>query len=206
MMKRTLCFISLLAQGFFAGCASTTVNDNGLRVMNEAAYEDTVDKNTDRIEKYDGLSNTVTVQATVLNSNMIDAELEQSARLYEWDSNKMVTERKSAQDKAAQQTNVFVSFYSPERKWDDLHKNKTLWKIFLDVNGQRYEGKAEKVKLLTKEVQSMYHYHTRFATPYMLSFPVSTSAIDGKPVRLVMTGSVDSVTLNFQGQTGAVSF
>ena len=61
MMGNTFLYFGL---GFFAfnllGCASTTVTDNGLNVMNEAAYENVVDNHTDRIEKYDGITNTVT--------------------------------------------------------------------------------------------------------------------------------------------------
>lgn len=95
------------------------------------------------------------------------------------------------------QTEVFVSFYTPEKKHDDLHKNQTLWKIFLDAGGKRYEGKAQKVKLLTSEVQGLYPFHNRFATPYTITFPVPTTALDGKEAKLTITGSVGSVAVVF---------
>ena len=156
-----------------------------------------VDKWSDRVEDYSGLNNTITVMATLLNSEMNQAQLEHNARLFQWDQNKMSEEKKLVDEKATKQTDVFVSFYSPERKWDDLYKSKTLWKVFLDVDGQRFEGKAAKVKLLTREIQSLYPYHTGYGTPYVVTFPVATTRTDGKPVRLVFTGSISSVTLSF---------
>jgi hypothetical protein len=181
-----------------ASCVSSTVvSESGLTLMSESAYESIVEKWTDLVETYSGINNTVTVQATLLNTEVATAQADQSARIFLWDRSKYETEKRDMNDRLARQTDVFVSFYTPERKWDDLAKSKTLWKIYLDANGQRYEGKAVKMKLLPRELQSLYPYHTAFGTPYLLTFPVSTHSVDGKPVRLVLTGAVDSVTLNF---------
>ncbi|MBC7371104.1 MAG: hypothetical protein H7326_06035 [Bdellovibrionaceae bacterium] len=180
-----------------ASCATKTTNDKGLNVLTEDAYGAVIDKWSDRVENYSGLNNTITVMATLVNSEVVQAQLEHNAHMFQWDQTKMTEETRLANEKAAKQTEVFVSFYSPERKWDDLYKSKTLWKVFLDVNGQRYEGKAVKIKLLTREVQSQYPYHTGYGTPYSITFPVDTKNADGKPVRLVFTGAIGSVTLNF---------
>ena len=142
--------------------------------------------------------NVLTFSATMLNSKILQAQLMQKARLYQWDSTTFNNETQKVNtetDKAAQ---FFISFYTPERKHDDLHKNQTLWKIFLDADGRRYEGKATKIKLLTNEVQALYPDHTRFATPYILTFPVSMKSIENKPVRLTLTGTVASATVEFQ--------
>ncbi|MGZ3747533.1 MAG: hypothetical protein ACXWRE_09185 [Pseudobdellovibrionaceae bacterium] len=178
-------------------CASSTVNKNGVNIMSEAHYEAIVDKWSDHVEDYNGLNNTVTIMATLLNPEMATAQLDQSARLYQWDQNTFNSEKQKLENNLNKQTEIFVSFYSPERKWDDLYKSKTLWKIFLDVNGQRFEGKATKIKLLPREVQSLYHYHTSFASPYIVSFPVSARTVDNKPARLTFTGAIGSITLNF---------
>jgi len=187
----------LLSLSFLLSCATTTVNNKGLSVLTEEGYNEKVDKWTDRIEDYSGLNNTVTIAATLLNSEMVEAQLDQNARLFQWDQTRLDQERKDAEDRKNKQTDVFVSFYSPERKWDDLSKSKTLWRVFLDSNGQRYEGKAVKIKLLTREIQGLYPYHTPFATPYLITFPVPTRNVDGHPIRLIFTGSIGSVNLNF---------
>jgi hypothetical protein len=165
--------------------------------MSESDYQATVDKWTDYIEEYNGLNNTVSIKATLLNPEMATAQLDQNARIFQWDHNTFDTEKKKLENNLNQQTEVFVSFFSPERKWDDLHKSKTLWKVFLDVNGQRFEGKATKIKLLPREIQSLYHYHTSFASPYIISFPVSARTVDNKPARLTFTGAIGSASLNF---------
>jgi hypothetical protein len=193
-MKTLVMFFSFLA---LTACATMTTNEKGLNVLSESGYDAVVDKWSDRIEDYSGLNNTITVMATLLNTEMLNAQLDHNARMFQWDQNKMTEERKLVEEKAAKQTEVFVSFYSPERKWDDLAKSKTLWKVFLDVNGQRYEGKAAKIKLLTREIQSLYPYHTAYGTPYTIQFPVDTKNVDGKQVRLIFTGSIGAVTLNF---------
>jgi hypothetical protein len=194
-MKRTI-FVCIAAA--LTACATTsTSNEHGLNLMTSSAYENLVDQWTDYVETYNGINNTVTVQATLINSEVAAAQTDQSARTYQWDQVKYDTEKKDLAERMSKETNIFVSFYSPERKWDDLAKSKTLWKMYLDVNGQRYEGKAVKSKLLPRELQSLYHYHSSFSTPYTLTFPVSTKNVDGKPVRLVLTGAVDAVTLNF---------
>ena len=181
----------------FSGCATKTMNEKGLNVLTEDAYGAVVDKWSDRVEDYSGLNNTITVMATLINSEVAQAQLEHNAHMFQWDQQKMTEETRLSAEKSAKQTEVFVSFYSPERKWDDLYKSKTLWKVFLDVNGQRYEGKVTKIKLITREIQSQYPYHTSYGTPYSIHFPVDMKNVDGKPVRLIFTGAIGAVTLNF---------
>lgn len=194
-MMKTVGFLFLALN--LISCASTTTNRAGLNIMSESAYESVIDKWSDNIENYNGLSNTMSIKATLLNNEAATAQLDQNARLFQWDQITFDNEKKKLETRLGQQTEVFVSFYSPERKWDDLYKSKTLWKIFLDVDGMRFEGKATKIKLLPREIQGLYHYHTSFATPYTVSFPVPASTLDGKTVRLIFTGSVGSATLNF---------
>lgn len=178
-------------------CATTEKISSGIEVITQSEYENILATQTDHIQNYEGLYNTLEVTATLENSKIISAQNSQSARLYLWDKIRFETEAKKREEKAEKETEVFLSFYTPERKNDDLAKNKTLWKIFLDVDGKRYEGKAAKVKLVLSEINALYPYHTRFATPYVVSFPVSTKVVDGKAVKLIVTGAPGSATLNF---------
>lgn len=187
----------LLTALVLSACASKEVNKNGLVLVNEEGYENMIDKWSDHVEDYSGLNNTVTIMATLLNPEMAMSQLDQNARIFQWDQITYDNEKKKLQDAMKVQTDVFVSFYSPERKWDDLYKSKTLWKIFLDVNGQRYEGKVTKVKLLTREIQRLYSYHTSFGTPYIITFPVPANSVGTAPARITFTGAVGSVSLNF---------
>lgn len=193
-MKLLIQMILVLA---FVGCASTGTNPNGVPVISQDEYESRVDQYTKRTETYHGLINTLHLSATLINSQVAEAQLMQKARLYQWDQATFDKEKQNAATELNKVTQVFVSLYTPERKHDDLHKNQTLWKIFLDGNARRWEGKATKIKLLTNEVQALYPDHTRFATPYIITFPVPVTSIEAEKLKLTLTGSVASASVEF---------
>lgn len=197
---------SLISKLFFCGliclgassCTTKPVEGMESNIISQSDYEKILEQNTKSIEKYNGLYNTANVSATLLRPSMVQTQLKQSARLYQWDPVKFQDELKKKTDQMAKTTEIFVSFYTPEKKHDDLNKSQTLWKIFLDVEGKRFEGKATKIKLLTNEVQGLYPYHTRFGTPYNITFPVSATSVGTNPAKLTITGTVDSISLDFQ--------
>lgn len=197
-MKRNL-FVLLLATALltFSSCASRLTVPEGVPEISIADYENLIESKTHKIEIYEGLYNKLTLQATWLDGATTEATLSHSARLLQWNEQKYKEEKTKAISRHSESTEFFVSFYTPERKHDDLSKNKTLWKIFLDVNGTRYEGKATKVKLLLTEIQALYPHHNRWSTPYVVSFPVATSLVEGKPVTFTVTGAIGSPQLKF---------
>lgn len=179
----------------------TTTQDSigsNINLIPEPEYQKTISENSRQKQIYSGLYNTMDLTATILNSKVSQAQTDQMARLYIWDENKYTQEKLKAEEKLTKETEYFVSFYTPERKHDDLHKNQTLWKIFLDAGGKRYEGKAKKIKLLTEELQGIYKYHNRFATPYSVIFPVPVKQIENaQGIKLTITGPVGSATLEY---------
>lgn len=182
---------------FMTACSSYQILPGGRRIRSEDDYIQTLEKNTRHDRQYSGFYNTIDMQGTVLNSEMSLALLEQNTRLYQWDENKFVDEEKKANEKMAQETEFFLSFFTPERKNDNLAKSDTSWKVFLDVDGKRLEGKVVKIKRLVSDIQGLYPYYVRFATPYTITFPIPMKAIEGKELRLTITGSLGSSTLVF---------
>ena len=193
-----LLLLTIISAAFLTGCKSQPVPSPGVDTISQGDYEAKIEPYTQRIEKYDGIVNVLHFSATLLNSKVSQAQLMQRARLYQWDSTNFNTEMGKMNSELDKNAQIFISFYTPERKHDDLYKNQTLWKIFLDADGRRWEGKATKIKLLTNEIQTMYPDHTRFATPYTLTFPVSMKLIESKPIKLTLTGTVTSATVEFQ--------
>jgi len=189
----------LISLSFILGaCAGAPTNPNILSLISESEYEAITETHTAKAQVYSGLYNVIDMTGTVVNSSVARAQLDQTARIYQWDSAKFTTEKVKSDEQLAKETEIFVSFYTPERKHDDLNKNQTLWKIFLDSNGRRFEGKAKKIKLLTEEIRGLYPYHTRFATPYSITFPVAVTSIETAPAKLVITGPVGSASLEFK--------
>jgi len=190
-------FFLLILVFTFIGCASNVTNPNGAPVISQSEYGNRIENHTKRTEKYSGLMNTLHLSATLINSQSAEAQLLQKSRLYQWDQATFETEKEKAATDLNKMTQVFVSLYTPERKHDDLHKSQTLWKVFLDANGRRWEGKATKIKLLTTEIQALYPDHTRFATPYIVTFPVPVTSIESQPIKLTLTGPVSSAAVEF---------
>ena len=120
-----------------------------------------------------------------------------NARLSQWQEPKYKEEKARVIEKHTNNTEFFLSFYTPERKLADLSSSKTSWKIFLDVNGQRYEGKASKIKIMLSEIQALYPYHNRWSYPYIVIFPVPTSEVENRPATMTITGTLGSAQLKF---------
>jgi hypothetical protein len=195
---KKLFYLILICFSFLIGCRSQPPVVPGVETLSQSEYMNRIDPYTKKIEKYQGIVNVLQFSATLINSKVAQAQLMQKARLYQWDSATFNSEMQKMNSQLDKATEVFISFYTPERKHDDLHKNQTLWKIFLDADGRRWEGKATKIKLLTNEVQGIYPDHNRFATPYMLTFPISIRNIESNVIRLTLTGTVTSATVEFQ--------
>lgn len=189
--------ISIIALTLSTSCATRLPTPAGVPEVSIANYEKAIVDKTQKVEIYDGLYNKLTVQATWLDSLITEYSLSHSARLSQWNEEKYREERAKKVNKNAESTEFFVSLYTPERKHSDLAQGKNLWKIYLDVNGQRFEGKATKVKLLLSEIQAIYPFHNRWSTPYTVSFPVATSLVETKAATLIFTGAVGSAELKY---------
>jgi hypothetical protein len=147
--------------------------------------------------EYSGLYNNFEYKATILNSVIRDALVEEQTEYYQWDHSKTATERDKANKELASETQVFVSFYTPDRHNDNLADVKTIWQIYLDVGGRRYEGKAKRIKSLLAELQTLYPYHSRWNTPYMVSFAIPTSAIETQESTFTITGPLGTRAVKF---------
>lgn len=198
MLKKIKFLMIIIAGSVVAfSCASQLKTQTGVPEISASDYSDVLKSKTKKIEIYDGLYNILTVQATWLDSQVTEASLSQSARISQWNEYLYKEERSKKINKNAESTEFFVSLYTPERKHSDLAKTKNLWKIFLEVDGQRYEGKATKVKLLLSEVQALYPYHNRWSVPYIVSFPIATALVESKAAVLTFTGAVGSAQLTY---------
>ena len=186
-------FIILLS-----GCVTNLPVPAGVPEITSSNYEDLVARKTKKIEIYDGLYNKLTVSATWMDSEMSLGSLAHNARLSQWQETKYKEEKAKVIMNHTETTEFFVSFYTPERKHSNLAKDKNLWKIFLDVNGQRYEGKATKIKSLLSEVQALYPLHNRWSIPFLVTFPVSTSSVENKSAVFTVTGPLGSAQLKFE--------
>lgn len=189
---------SLWALVFLTAC-STTHENPVLPLKSEQDIRQSVDRFTETKRIYDGFQSVMEFSVTLHNSEVKDALLDHSARIYQWNADQYSGEKNKSEAEKTRFAEVFLSFFTPERKHDDLHRGETKWKIFLDVSGRRYEGKAKKMKTIMADVKSQYPRHTRWNTPYKIQFPLPTTDLDGREVRFTLTGPVGSSTVSFGG-------
>lgn len=185
-------------------CASTPENPH-FQTMSEGEISEIIENNTQNRKLYDGFMNNLDVSATLTTTEVGRALTDQGAKIYQWDQAAYANEKSKTESLRATETEIFLSFFVPERKWDDLHKEKTNWKIFLDAGGKRYQGKASRWKSQLVEVKSFYPHHTRWGTPYKVVFPVPTRDIENTTSRLTLTGPVGTVSMDFTPSGSAAS-
>lgn len=198
MKNSILIFLTAATLNFLFSCTTPLKVTEGIPSLTNDEYQTLVQKKSERLEVYNGLYNQMTVSATRMDAEMSQAYLSHSARLSQWTVVKYQDEKNKIVSKGAESTEYFISLYTPERKHNDLSSSKSIWKILLDVNGQRYEGKAVKIKSQLTEVEAMYPAHNRWSTPYVISFPVASALTDGKPSVLTLTGPVTAAQLTFK--------
>lgn len=187
----------VLIAAFAGGCATRETSSTGLELMSAGEVDRVIDRSTVRSQNYEGLYNTLDLTATLRNAPVRRAQLEQQARIYQWDRNKFQSEVAASDAKARNETEVFLSFYTPEKKNDDLNKKNTQWKVFLEADGRRWEGKVVKIRQSVPEIQGWYPYYTRFSTPYVVTFTVAAPDVETKTSKLVVTGPMGTATLSF---------
>lgn len=194
MKLMSLLLITLL----ISACATQLPVAAGIKEISVSDYQSLVEKKTQKVEVYSGLYNQMTVSATRMDGEMTEAYLSHSARLLQWSAAQHQTEKAKMISQGTEKTEFFVSFYTPERKHNDLSSNKSMWKIYLDINGQRYEGTAKKMKSQLTEIETMYPSHNRWSNPYSVTFPIAAAIADGKPAVMTITGTLASTQLKFE--------
>ncbi len=182
-------------------CSCTSV-PNQPQVVNyridEASYSALIDKNSDGQSEYNGFHNNFEFRGTMLNSVVNEGMVKRQGDYYQWEEEKLSTERQKLTQEMSSMTRVHVSFFTPERKNDNLTGAKTIWRVFLDAGGQRYVGTVKKDHRLLAELQVLYPYHTRWTTAYVFEFPVPTSVIEGQDSTLTVTGPLGTRTIKFK--------
>lgn len=181
-----------------AGCAhQPTVGPNQVQPMGEGEYLSLLRKNTSRADKYSGFYQTFQADVTILTTEVQSSVLRQKAHFLQWDQKQYQQEREKSLQESNAYAKFFMRFYSPERDYDDLHKGKTIWKVFLEYSGTRFEGKVAKLSDKLIEVKTLFPNMDRFSTPYEITFNVPMTTIEQGTSKLILTSSLGSAEFSF---------
>ncbi len=144
-----------------------------------------------------GFYNHFAFKATLLNTPTYESIIGQKASFYKWSTPKLLSEREKVEQNSSSETKVFMSFFTPNRKDDNFTDKNSIWKVYLESNGQRYEGKVVKDRRRPTELQKLYPYHSKWNSAYMIKFNVPTSRIENKPSKFTVTGPMGSKEVTF---------
>jgi hypothetical protein len=117
-----------------------------------------IEKYTRHDLQYDGVYNRFEAYATFLNSDTQATILQKRSDVLEWDQAQAQKERERLFQENATQTKFFLSFFVPSVKLNDLHKGTSIWKLYLEAGGKRYEGKVMKHNGKVEDINSIYPY------------------------------------------------
>ncbi len=166
-----------------------------------AVYEKVLDKYSAGDTEYNGFYHSFGFHAAMINSDLIEANVKRQAFFYMWDKTRSDEERDKLFKVAAESTTVFLSFFTPEKKDDNLSTDHTIWRLLLDVNGKRYVGKVKKIKSNLSEMITLYPFHTRWNSAYLVSFPIPVSQSELQSSKFTITGPMGSRNIDFSAKS-----
>jgi hypothetical protein len=191
---------------FSLGCAHTSESQKSNVAigskMDEKSYVALIAKNTRHDIQYEGFYNKFEVSAMFFNSEVQTAILQKKSDVLQWDQKQAQTEREKLFQENSNQTRFEISFFTPSGRLNDLHKGNSIWKIYLEAGGQRYEGHAMKNNGKLEDLREIYPHHNRWSTAYDVTFNVPLSLVEksksenGK-VELVITSTQGTSRLSY---------
>jgi hypothetical protein len=156
-----------------------------------------ITQHTQGADQYRGLYQTFQADITILNAEVLTRMLRQRADFLQWTEEQYQKEREKALQESAAFSRFFMRFYSPEEEYDDFHKGKTIWKVYLDFGGSRFEGTVRKKTEKLVELQTLYPHMDRFSTPYEIEFNVPMTTIEKGRATVTLTSSLGTAEFKF---------
>lgn len=189
--------LSILALAVLSACQTTQPGYPSAEAYRDEVYLPLLDQYTGTAKQYEGLHNKFEFKATLLNSKVARSQVELLGMYFQWDARQLNTKINQEETKLSENAYVFLSFFSPDTDIDDLAARKTPWRVYLENNGLRYEGRVKIPRELTQKLQKLYPYHDRWSKAFIVEFPVPMTVVEKNGSRLVLTGPVGSKTAEF---------
>ena len=196
-MRRRLAVLALTL--CLCGCSHAPVmTQNPQHKMPPAEYEKLFKSRTRRTDQYHGFYQTFQADVTALSTDMLLAGLEQRAHALDWTPTHVASEREALMQDANQRAKFYLRFYSPDRENDDFTKKSSVWQVYLDAAGTRYEGKVRKMTEKLIELQTLYPNQDRFSSAYEVTFDLPMTTVEKSEARrCTLTGNLGTAEFAF---------
>ena len=160
-------------------------------------YLSTIEKASAGDKQFAGLYENFEFRATVLNRTVNRKIHERMDKYYAWDEETSAEKWQEKEKEMSKNSQIWLSFFTPDRKDDNLANKKTIWKIYLIAGERRYEGRAKKANMNMSEAKALIPYHSRWTSAYYVEFPMPTSEIENQSLKLVITGPLGRREVQF---------
>ncbi|GEM_PF-2602754 len=187
-----------------SNCASTGSSDlqnsqseNNSLSQNDLDYFSELNKWTRFDKSYDGLSNTIDMGVTLLNPVMVKSQIKQKAIIFGWTS-EMQNEELKKNLILDPSIEFYLSFYTPDRKSNQLESEKSTWQIFLNHNGKRYLAKVFRIKEDKRTLYKLYPHQTPWHKPYKVTFDLKLKDVQpDSPIEFQISGPLGQSKVQF---------
>ena len=185
-----LILISVICLGF-AACSTTkpTGAEIGPRISKDE-YIKKMKAKTKSDKKYDGFYQLYEAHVTMVDSDVQSLVLQRKSDVFQWDDETAQKEREKMFQENSTETKFFLVMYTPKRKLMDLHRGNSMWKVYLEVNGQRYPAKIKKATGQLENISAVYPSLNRFSFPYEVQFSVPTSVAEESTAKFILTSAL----------------
>ncbi len=168
-MKARFILIFLLAAAGGFGCVAHNKNPK---------YSNTLHHWTRAKESFQKDLHFISVKAnaTLLSPDMVMAQANEVAQIYASEAEQQKYLDQTLADTHGTIT-FFVSFYGYDRKYADLSRVNSSWKLYLDNRGVRLEPiKIDKIRYLTPLQRRLYPYVDAWSSFYFVTFAKNGNA------------------------------
>ncbi|MCB0389878.1 MAG: hypothetical protein KDD58_01235 [Bdellovibrionales bacterium] len=200
-MKKLFLIVSLLYISIFnLRCSSQPVNadlEQVFKKIPDDEYKKIMNQYTLNDKKYSGFYNEYDVSITMIGTVVTEALLQREGYFLQWSSGKAQSEREKALQKLSSTSEFFISMFTPTVAHNDLNKGNSMWKVVLEVNGQRYEAEISKFDKNLVQTQNLFPHYTRFSKGYVARFNVPMTSIESGKCVIILTSSLGSSTFRF---------
>jgi hypothetical protein len=181
-----------------SGCTDMPLSSTSpIQAMGKMEYAALLNKYTHKTNQYSGLYQTFQADVTILNSEVQSALVRQRASFQGWDEKQFQMEREKSIQEASAYSKFFLRFFAGDRDYDDLNKPKTIWKVYLDFNGSRFEGKIKKLPEKNVELSALFPNMDHFSTGYEITFSLPMTTLETGTSKITLTSSLGTAQFVF---------
>jgi|GEM_PF-2153864 len=139
-------------------------------------------------KEYVGLHMSFQSHLIFLNSKIKTNQIKLKSQYKNWTEKKAEEKLAEIQTGLAQESQFFLSFYSPNSKRNKLDQKASDWKMIIKTSSSEYEGVIKYEDNISDHTKVFYPNIEHWGKPYKVTFPVSTSLLETTPFEVVLMG------------------